>query len=87
MNAQSYDATDSVSIHNYDDDLDPDHMDTELLRSEYHREQTEKVHFRNLWKELQERSSHYEAMMQEYERLYTTFLTRSIQAEKDKMDL
>ena len=40
-----------------------------------------------MYLELQERCYHYQQMMQEYERLYTEFLTKSIKAEKEKVDL
>ncbi|CDW81842.1 UNKNOWN [Stylonychia lemnae] len=68
-------------------DLDPENMDSYLLRQEYLREQTEKTQFRNLYLEQQERCYHYQQMMQEYERLYSEFLTKSIKAEKEKMEL
>ena len=62
-------------------------MDSDLVRVEYQKELSEKLHYRKLYLELQERSYHYEQMMHEYERLYTEFLTKSIKNEKEKIEL
>jgi hypothetical protein len=67
--------------------IDPEYMDSDLLRQEYIKEKAEKTNYRRQYLELQERCFHYQQMMVEYEKLYTEFLTKSIKAEKQKVEL
>lgn len=61
--------------------------DSNALKQEISKEQMEKRRYRSLYLELQERCYHYQSMMEEYERLYSEFLTKCIKAEKDKMEM
>ena len=62
-------------------------MDQEFLIKQYIRENHEKIKYRRLYNEVQERCLHFQKMMVEYEKLYSQYLERSIKAEKEKVEL
>lgn len=66
---------------------DKNEEDLDTLRDDYKKANKEKIRFRKLYHELQERSFHYQAMMSEYEKLYSEFLGKCIKTEKEKVEL
>jgi len=61
--------------------------DIDFIKKEYERENIEKKQYRRQMFEVQERLAMFERMKDDYEKLYSEFLIKSITAEKQKIVL